>query len=125
VNDEMKKKICKRCKQLMTAGVCIACAAGAVVAGPSFHRTDATSGSQTVMFRLLTTSEVRIREVYAAAEDRSDPLHTENSTGLRTDVDLVTIGSISTDDPPSQRKYPRQQATLRQVGLVKSAAVLA
>ena len=103
----MKRKTCNTCKRLVAGGVCIACAAGFAIVGPVFHGTDPTSGSPTTMFEMLTSPAQRIPGLYAATEDRSDPWHTESTSGLKTEVDLVTIGSVSTTYLPQQPKYLR------------------
>ena len=109
VNDESKKKVCSCCRRMLASGVCIACGAATVFAAPVFHRIDPASGSRTAMFKQLTASELQISEPYTAADDRCDPLHTESTTGLRTDADLVTMGSVSTADllwPPKYVRFP-------------------
>jgi hypothetical protein len=104
---EMKRKVCDTCKRLIAGGVCFTCIAGAVVAGPVFDRIDPTPGSPTATFRMLTDPAPQIPILYPAAEDRGDPWHTEATSGLRTDVDYVTMGSVSTTEWLWRPKYPR------------------
>ena len=103
----MKRKVCDTCKRLIVGGVCVACVASAVVAGPVFDRIDPAPGSPTAMFKVLTNPAPQIPGFYPAAEDRGDPWHTEATSGLRTNVDYVTRGSVSTTAWLWRPKYPR------------------
>jgi hypothetical protein len=84
-------KICHGCETLMICGICLACGTGA--AGSVFHGAGAVPGPATV-------TAPGILRLSPASWDRREPWHTETTSGLRTDVDYVTRGSLATDWSP-------------------------